>query len=322
MSQIPQRTTRWGPRSTARRLGEWLRGHSSDWQFGVGAAVAFPPVIFQLSMILIGSSLGAFIGLGLAAAGSIGASWLMRPWFETLPRKDQRRITAVPLYGYLVLVALFVACSLVLAPGDRALASLLLFLMWMYHSLYGSGLEPESSAYERLRGRLGRAAPVRVAVHWCGITGVILLLAHLASRSEPRAVFIGAMFTVAFAGLGASLKVLIRVRRLCTALDQHAEELTLELKKLRLVAEEKRAEQRLSAEGAWGKLRRTLNNKVDTGFSLSGVFVLPRKTIQELDHQVHRALRASGADNKVHWQVMARLRVLRTACRDRADTLV
>ncbi|MEV8311862.1 hypothetical protein AB0P36_32190 [Streptomyces flavidovirens] len=66
----------------------------------------------------------------------------MRPWFETLPRKDQRRITAAPLVGYL---GLFVLRTLLLAPDDRTMSAMLLFLVWTYYSFYGSGLEPAAA---------------------------------------------------------------------------------------------------------------------------------------------------------------------------------
>ncbi|MEU7181007.1 MULTISPECIES: hypothetical protein [Streptomyces] len=284
-------------------------------------ALVTPFLVLQLVMILIGSSLGGVIGLGLASAACVAASWLMRPWFEALPRKNHRRITAAPLVGYLALLALFVLCTVLLAPGNRTTAAMLLFLVWTYHSLYGSGLEPASSAYERLRGRLAGAAPVRVAVHWCGIGGLLLLLACLRGRVEYQTVLTGFMFTVVLAGLGASLKVFVRVRRLRTALDQHADKLILELEKLRLLPEEKVLEQQFAAKEAWGTLRRTLDNKVDTGFSISGVFVLPRQTIRELHHEVDRLIRAAGTDHTVHRQVIARLRMLRMACVGRTDTL-
>ncbi len=322
MSEIGQRTAGRSPRTVAQRLRQWLRGHSADWQFGWGAVLVFPPVGFQLAMIGAGRTGWSIVGLGLSVTAAITTSWLMRPWFEQLSRKEQRRITALPLIGYIGLGVLWVVCSLLLAPENRAQAALLLLMVWAYHSLYGSGVEPSSSAYERLRGRLRRAAPLRVAVNWTGLAGVLIVLQSLREKSESPAVFLGLMGTVTLACIGASVKVFVRVHRLSANLDQHADKLILELQKLRTLPDDKRTEQKHAAEEAWGVLRRTLVNKIDTGLSVSGVFVLPSETIKELHHQVHRAIRAAGTDGAVHRQVIARLRILRISCVGRTDTLV
>jgi hypothetical protein len=309
------------PKQGAGQLKSWLRGHSETWQFAVGHALAFPFVVLQLAMVMIGSGIGSVVGLALASAACVGAGWLMRPWFEGLPRKEQRRITIMPLVAYLALAALFAVCSVLLAPQDRALASMLLFLVWTYHSLYGSGFEPSGFAYERLRGRLRRAAPVRVAVIWCGMAGLFCLLQYVRERGDYKTVVFGVTVTLVLAGVAASLKVFGRVRRLCTSLDQHSDRLIIELEKLRVLPEEKRAEQQLAVEAAWRDLRRVLVNKIDTGFSVSGVFVLPRPTLRDLQGQVDRARRAAGADFVAHRTVIARLRMLRMACADGTDTL-
>ncbi|MCI3929208.1 hypothetical protein [Streptomyces sp. AN091965] len=303
------------------QLKIWLRSHSADWQFAAGAAVAFPPVILQLVMVLIGSPVGSFIGLGVLSFASTASSWLFRPWFEGLARKEQRRITAAPLAWYLALALLFTLCSVSLAPQERGVASMFLILVWISHSLCGSGFEPSSFAYERLAGRLRRAAPVRVIVIWVGIAGLYCLLQYVREKNEYRAVVFGVTVTIGLAGVAASLKVFARVRRLCTSLDRQADELILALEKLRVLPDDQRPEQQLAVEQSWRELRRVLANKVDTGFSISGVFVLPRETIRELQTQVHRAMRASGADFAAHRTVVARLRVLRMACVGRIDTL-
>ncbi|MFF9346652.1 hypothetical protein [Streptomyces sp. NPDC014734] len=308
------------PTAAARRGAQWMRDHSTTWQAGWGCALVVATITVQFTVVLVGTSSLALLSLSLAfsVVTSIAAAWLLRPMIEELPRKSQRRLTAAPLVAYISLTALFVVCvALLLAPADRAMATMLLFLVWAYHSLYGSGVEPSSWAYERLPGRLRRAAPLRVAVHVCGLVGVLLLLQHFRTNSPYNTVFVGVMATVTLGVLGASLKVFVRVRRLCAALDQHAHTLILELERFRASPEEKHA-----VEEAWGALRRTLSNKIDTGLSISGVFVLPAATITELHHLVYRALRASGTDDRVHRQVVARLRMLRIACVGRTDTLV
>ncbi|MCD9879699.1 hypothetical protein [Streptomyces guryensis] len=303
------------------RLQSWVRGHSETWQFAVGHALAFPFVSLQLVMVMIGSGVGAVICLVLSSVACVAAGWLMRPWFEGLPRKEQRRITTVPLFGYLGMVTLFVFCCLWLAPQERGVASMLLFLVWTYHSLYGSAFEPSGFAYERLRGRLRRAAPVRVAVIWCGMAGLFFLLQGLRERSEYKTVVFGTMVTLSLAGIAASLKVFTRVRRLSTSLDLHTDKLVIELEKLRTLPQEKRAEQQIAVESAWRDLRRVLVNKIDTGFSISGVFVLPQAALRELRDDVHRAQRAAGSDFAAHRSVIAKLRMIRIACAGGTDTL-
>ncbi|MZD56757.1 hypothetical protein [Streptomyces sp. SID5606] len=198
---------------------------------------------------------------------------------------------------------------------------MLLFVVWGYHSLYGSGVEPSSSAYERLPGRLRRAAPLRVAVNWTGLAGVLLVLQSLREKSDSPTVFLALMGTVTLGCVGASIKVFIRVHRLSASLDQHAAKVILELQKLRELPDDKRREQKFALEEAWDTLHRTLVNKIDTGLSVSGVFVLPSKTIGELHQQVHRAIRTAGTDDAAHRRAIARLRILRIACVGRTDTL-
>ncbi|MFH8411071.1 hypothetical protein ACH4FX_40830 [Streptomyces sp. NPDC018019] len=319
MNRSNQRVIALDPATATRRGAQWIRDHSTTWQAAWACALIVVTITFQFTVVLTGTTsltlLSCSLGFGVVA--SIAASWLLRPMIEELPRKAQQRITAAPLVAYVALTAVFVlSVALLLAPSDRVMATVLLFLVWAYHSLYGSGVEPSSWAYERLPGRLRRAAPLRVAVHTCGLVGVLLLLQHVRTNSPYSTVFVGVMATVTLGVLGASLKVFVRVRRLCAALDQHAHKLILELEKFRAAPEEKQP-----VEEAWGNLRRTLSHKIDTGLSISGVFVLPAATITELHHLVYRALRADGADDSVHRQVIARLRMLRIACVGRTDTL-
>lgn len=273
-------------------------------------------------MIWTGQVAWSIVGLALSVTCAIGGGWLMRPWFEGLPRKERRRITAVPLIAYIGLGALWVACTLLLAPESRAQAALLLFIVWAYHSLYGSGVEPSSSAYERLRGRLRRAAPLRVAVNWTGLLGALIVLEYLRDNSDYSTVFLALMGTVTLSCLGGSIRVFIRVHRLCAKLDEHASDLIVELEKLRALPDDKRLEQRFVVEKAWNTLRRTLVNKIDTSLSVSGIFVLPGVTISELHHQVYRVVKTCGEDDRARRKVIARLRMMRIACIRRTDTLV
>ncbi|MYX77627.1 hypothetical protein [Streptomyces sp. SID3915] len=322
MSEMERPIAGRGARALIQRLRRRVRAMPVDRQFGWGAVIVFPPVIFQMAMIYTGHVAWSIVGLALSVTCAIASSWLLRPWFEGLSRKERRRITAVPLIAYIGLGALWVACTLLVAPENRAQAALLLFIVWAYHSLYGSGVEPSSSAYERLRGRLRRAAPLRVAVNWTGLVGALIVLESLRENSNSPTVFLALMGTVALSCLTGSIRVFIRVHRLCAKLDEHAGDLMVELEKLRALPDDKRLEQRFVVEKAWNTLRRTLVNKIDTGLSVSGIFVLPGETINELHHQVFRMVRTGGEDDLARRKVMARLRMIRLSCMRRTDTLV
>lgn len=309
-------------RQAVGRLKAWLRSQSADRQFFIGLAVGFPPVLLQLVSVRSGLSfVTAMALLAMSASGCAASAWLMRPWFNSLSGSEQRRITALPVVGYIALGSLFVLCTILLAFSGRWTSALLLIAVWMCHSLYGAGFEPPSAAYERLRGRLARAAPMRLAANWCGILGVLLGLSYVWEQPEYRGATLSIAASIIVAGVVASLRILARVRRLRTSLDEDAADIIRKLETLRQLPEGERDAQRDAAEAAWVKLRRTLDNRIDTGVSFSGVAVLPRPTLRELHHAVHRDIRKGGADRAAHRQLLARLRMLRMACAGRTDTL-
>ena len=308
-------------RDRADRWKHRLRAISAERQFTIGVAIAGPPILLTLVPMRVDLPYPVhLLLLGLAALGCVAARPLMTPWFETLSRTEQRRITALPMTGYIGLGILFIVCTLLLATSGRGASAALLIAVWIYHSLYGAEMEPSSSAYGRLRGRLGRAAPMRLTANWAGIGGVLLALSYLWDRPEFRAAVIGATCTIVLAGLGASVRILVRVRRLRTSLHRSAEDLELKLETLHAVGPD-HDDQRQAAKAAWGELRRVLDNKIDTGVSFSGVGVLPREMVRELHHEVHRVVGAAGVEQREYRRVLARLRMMRMACIRRTDTL-
>ncbi|MEV3853042.1 hypothetical protein AB0J38_01805 [Streptomyces sp. NPDC050095] len=321
MTNLPLRGVSHGPKRAVGRLKRWLRGYSADRQFFLGLAVGFPPVIVQLASSRAGLPFAA--ELALLAASSTGCGvclWLMRPWFESLSSAEQRRITALPVIGYIGLGSLFVLCTMLLAFSARWESSVLLIAVWVVHSVFGATFEPSSAAYERLRGRLGRAAPMRLAANWFGILGLLLALSYAWERPEYKGATLSVAASIVVAGAVASLRVLARVRRLRTRLDEDAADIIQKLETLRQTSGGERVAQE-AAEAAWEKLRRTLGSKIDTGITFSGVTVLPHPTLRELHHAIHRDIRTSGADRRAHRQVLARLRMLRLACAGRMDVL-
>ncbi|MFF1420608.1 hypothetical protein [Streptomyces sp. NPDC058280] len=322
MTYLTPRSLSHGPRRAVGRLKTWLRSYSTNRQFLFGLTMGFPPVLFHLFALRSGLSFLASVALlAMSTAGCAASVWLMRPWFDSLSSTEQRRITALPIVGYIALGSLFVLCTMLLAFSGRWASSLLLMATWICHSLYGAGFEPSSAAYERLRGRLGRAAPMRLVANWCGILGLLLALSYVWEHQEYKGATLGIAASIAVAGVVASLRILARVRRLRTSLDEDAADVIAKLETLRQLPEAARAPQQDAAAAAWVKLRRTLGNRIDTGVSFSGVAVLPAPTLRELHHAVHRDIRTAGADRTAHRKLLARLRMLRLACAGRTDTL-
>lgn len=320
MTNLSLLGARLGPKRAIDRLKRRSRELSADLQFAVGVAVAFPPVIAHLWVLRTGPS--SMTGLSLLAGSCAGCgigAWFLRPWFESLTDKEQRRITALPMVGYVGLGSLFVLCSLLVASSGRWVSSALLIAAWVAHSSVGASFEPSSAAYERLRGRLGRAAPMRLAANWTGTCGLLLALTYAWERPEYRGASLSVAASLVAAGAVASLRVLARARRLRTRLDEEATDVIQRLEALRHAPEGDRAA-RDAAEAAWEKLRRTLGSRIETGITFSGVTVLPASTRRELHHAVIRDIRTSGADRTARRKTLARLRMIRAACAGRMDT--
>ncbi|MFF3554589.1 hypothetical protein ACFYXL_14410 [Streptomyces tsukubensis] len=321
MTNLSVLGARLGPKRAVGRLKTYSRGLSADRQFALGIGVAFPPVIAHLWFLRPGQSFitGLLLLAGSCAGCGLG-SWFLRPWFASLTDKEQRRITALPMIGYIGLGALFVLCSLLVASSGRWVSAALLIAAWVAHSSYGASFEPSSAAYGRLRGRLGRAAPMRLAANWTGTCGLLLALTYVWERPEYRGASLTVAVSLVVAGVVASLRVLARARRLRTRLDEEATDVIQKLETLRHASEDDRAA-REAAEAAWEKLRRTLGSRIETGITFSGVTVLPPSTLRELHHAVIRDVRTSGADQKAHRRLLARLRMIRVACAGRMDTV-
>ncbi|MEU9123527.1 hypothetical protein AB0C96_27265 [Streptomyces sp. NPDC048506] len=302
-------------------LKKRVRGRSSHWQAAAGVLIGLPLPVLILVMIAIEWPLGGMISTLLCGPTTVVAGWLLRPWFEELPRKKQRRIVAAPIVGYIGMVVLFAVCVMLISPQSRALAAMLLFSAWIFHSLTGTQLEPSRFPYEHLRWRLGRAAPMRVFTMWCALVGLFWLLPYARGQKEYKAALFGATITLGLAGVAASVRVLARARRLRTDLDRHAAELITALQELRELPDADRTKQQFVVQRAWKALHQTLKNRVDTGVSVSGVFVLPSATLLELERLVLAVQGSSGTDARAYRGVTARLRMICMACSGRTDTL-
>ncbi|MFD4986455.1 hypothetical protein [Streptomyces sp. NPDC058374] len=302
-------------------LEQWTRSHSSSWQAAAGTLVAFPLPILVVIMVMLDRPQGAMISTMLCGPAALLAGWLLFPYFQELPRKSQSRIVLAPVLGYIGLVALFTACSLLLGAADRGQAAMLLFLVWIYHTLTGTQFEPSRFPYEHLRFRLLRAAPMRVFTMWCALIGLLWLMQYARGQELYKVALFGATVTLCGTGVAATHRLLARTRRLRTELDKHAAELMTALEELRTLPDEDKAKQKFAVQRAWKALQQTLANRVDTGVSISGVFVLPKATIAELEKLVLEAQRSQGTNVQAYRGAVARLRMICMACTGKTDTL-
>ncbi|WP_447037270.1 hypothetical protein [Streptomyces sp. DSM 118878] len=300
---------------------QWVRGHSSTWQAAAGTLVGFPLPILVVVMVMLDRPTGGMISTLLCGPAALLAGWLLFPYFQELPRKPQSRIVLAPVLGYIGLVVLFTTCSLLLGAEDRGQAAMLLFLVWIYHALTGTRLEPSRFPYEHLRFRLLRAAPMRVFTMWCALIGLLWLIQYARGQELYKVALFGATVTLGGTGVAATHRMLARARRLRTDLDKQAAELMTVLEELRVLPDEDKTKQKFAVQRAWKTLRQTLANRVDTGVSISGVFVLPSAALVELEKLVLELQRSRGANDQAYRAAVARLRMICMACAGKTDTL-
>ncbi|MFI7099301.1 hypothetical protein ACIBK8_08065 [Streptomyces sp. NPDC050161] len=248
-----------------------------------------------------------------------GAYWVVKPWFVMRSERWHRVITFVPMVVYLLLLGGITILAAVELPGDPVAAGLALAGLWVFHVLSGAP-EPTSFAFERLAGRLTWAAAFHVFSMVCGTVGLVLCVIRslpVPERFEP--VVVGVSLGVVV-GLGtALLKVFVRVRKLGTQLARNAKQLERCLDRLSHGATTERRKLQEAAEDAWDALDLTLRSKIETGFHLSGTFVIPAEDRRSLEGLVTEAIANPGAPP--YRDAVAQLDMLRTACRNKIDTM-
>ncbi|MFF8283505.1 hypothetical protein ACF1DY_31900 [Streptomyces albus] len=248
-----------------------------------------------------------------------GAYVLIKPWFVRRSERWHRLITFVPMFLYVVLLGGVAVLAVGALPNDPVVTGVTLIGLWSFH-LFTGAPEPTSFAYERLAGRLTWAAAFQVFAMICGTVGVFFCLTRglpVPERFEPVVVgtSLGAMV-----GLGtALLKVFVRVRKLGTQLTRDARRMVRCLDRLSRGAVAERQQLREAAEDAWDALDLTLRSKVETGFHISGTFVIPAEDRRALESLVAEAIASPGTPP--HREAAVRLDMLRAACRDKIDTV-
>jgi hypothetical protein len=288
----------------------------------LGAALGVPSVGYLLTVALSGQDrLWLF---PTAVIGFVVAGWLVLPWLGGLSDRWNKPVTGVILAVHTLWVSGMVIAAVASSrSGDSAGAAFLIGL-WAAHAFYPA-FEPTAHALERLRTRLGRAVHWRVVMLWFGIIG-LLWSAHAANDGDEKfQMWLNTLtVTLLLAGIAASLKVYARFRKLCTALNRQAQQLIRSLEEHRDAADEdERKKKRQEAYRSWDALHELLVTKIDTGFDLPGVFVLPSDEIEAVERVVMASMGASLGEepDEADQAAVERLRAIQHACRGRIDAL-
>ncbi|MFI5809166.1 hypothetical protein [Streptomyces sp. NPDC051561] len=309
------------PSSSRLNIKQRLDALSLNAKLALGYVLGLTAGVLMTVSSMSGKGLWIALQFPVSTAAALLASWLVKPTFDGLPRKERRRITSAPLMLYLFMLVLFVVLAALTATDDRRYAAVNLFAVVVMHSFFGAEAEPTNFPFERLRRRIGRAAPVRVAVLWCGLVGLLWFLQHTYGDPKYQVALLGATITLGAAGTVASLKVLSRARKLRTRLYETSQAALRSLEDLRAAQELDRPAKQQAARRAWDSLYLVLGDRIDTGFQRLGTVVLPKKGVRDLERAVRTVVDAKDHDPALHRAAVARLRVIRMACWGRTDTL-
>lgn len=240
-----------------------------------------------------------------------------KPWFVSRSEILHRVITFVPMVLHVLLLGGVVILAVDGLPDDPVPAGLALVGVWIFHVFCGVP-EPTGFAYERLAGRLTWAVVLQVFSMACGTAGIALCLTRglpVPERFEP--VVVGTSLGLIVALCTASLKVFSRGRRLATRLAGEARQMARCLERLSRGGAAEMSRLQEAAEDAWDALELTLRSKIETGFHLSGTFVIPNEELRSLKAAVTEAIAAPGS--RSYEEAAVKLTMLRTACHDKID---
>ncbi len=281
--------------------------------------------VFLASTVALSSAMfhGGFwppLVLALVVVPILWGGWLMNSWFRSLSPLWQKRGTTAPLFLYALWVSAMSAYALGSVQTDRASGGLVLLILWGTHSVYAASFEPEEFPWDRLRWRLGRAIHLRVLMLWFGIVGLVLLVRATFDVDAYRVFVNGTTFTLLVGGVAASLKTYARFRKVCTGVNRHAQGLVRSLEELHEATDDDVKKHQQAARRSWDALAENLVTRVDTGFSVPGVSVLPKAAVEELGESVEKALLAVPATTGPAEAVGLRLAQIKAAVRGRIDT--
>ncbi|WP_327074472.1 hypothetical protein OG196_32030 [Kitasatospora purpeofusca] len=206
-------------------------------------------------------------------------------------------------------------------PSDFELAAGALFWIWIMLSVGGSNVEPKDSPFERLPGRITRAARVRVLANWAGVAAAALYFyPRLLSAYPAQTVSLGATFAVAL--VVVMHKVYARVRKLCTQVHAASQSLRRDLDELAAADPAAPATgPQSAARRSWDTLSRSLHTRLDSGYPRFGVAFLREMVVADLEARVLAAIDAMPGEPDAAKQVHEDLAAIIRACDERIDVV-
>ncbi|MGW4696901.1 hypothetical protein ACWEO1_31480 [Kitasatospora cineracea] len=205
--------------------------------------------------------------------------------------------------------------------GDFDLAAAATFWVWIALSCGVSSAEPRDRPFERLPGRITRAATIRVVANWTGVATVALLVyPRLLSAYPAQTVSLGATFAAAL--VVVMHKVHARVRKLCTQVHAGAQALRRDLEELAAAdPSDPAAGLQSTARRSWDTLARSLRTRLDTGYHQFGVEFLREDVVADLELRVLAAIDALPGEPGASKQVDEDLAAIIKACSERIDAV-
>nr|BFD92533.1 hypothetical protein KitaXyl93_38930 [Kitasatospora sp. Xyl93] len=206
-------------------------------------------------------------------------------------------------------------------PGDFELAAGVLVWIWIMLSCGVSSVEPKDAPFERLPGRIMRAARVRVAANWAGVVAAgLYFYPRLLSAYPAQAVSLGVTFAVAL--IVIMHKVYARVRKLCTQVHAASQTLRRDLDELAAADPAAPATSLQSAaRRSWDTLSRSLHTRLDSGYPRFGVPFLREEVVTDLEARVLAAIDAMPGEPDAGKQVHEDLAAIIKACGERIDVV-
>ncbi|MDX2692987.1 hypothetical protein [Streptomyces ipomoeae] len=176
-------------------------------------------------------------------------------------------------------------------------------------------LEPKDNLLERLEGRVLRAMASRTLANFNGACGAAVLL--YAVLSIPSRDYIKALpalaVTIGIATVVATHKMWTRYRKLCTQAHKNIQALMRAL-------EQHPGTENQSVADAWETVELDLRTRVDTGYAF-GMRFAPKAVIAALSEAVDTAGKGLPGHQEARDQALADLKIIRSVCAQRLDSV-
>ncbi|MGW6563901.1 hypothetical protein [Streptomyces sp. NPDC054975] len=287
-------------------------------------------------------NLGLFLFLAGGALSLFGARYLKRFLKENpLHEGTVNVIAAVSMLACITAISPVVAVAkgigeMAAQPSDYRAAGASLTLICLTLPPILRWLEPSDFIFQRLPGRIRRAAIFRTVANAAGILAVAMFLKFRFGVVHP-APLISTALTLLVAMTVVTHKTFARTRRLCTQIHVDTQSLLRDLEELDRArgngttgrsrkwplmpkeANDKHDDTRVAARRSWDALKRDLSTTVDTGYRRIGLSFLPAEVIAELEKKVLDGIKAD--DSSTSAPAREDLQSIRDACADHIDVL-